>query len=136
MKHLILLATVLVGCVLSSSGCATGVRAAHPAGPAEGLLINPEEVGLQGARNALDLLRRAQVPLDIREYRDGTGRITDRGSPAEPLVVVDGVPTTGLAALTDIPARSIRTIRVLRGAAATRHFGRRAGGGAILIETW
>jgi hypothetical protein len=125
--------------LLAATGCSAGTPSGSQRPQPEGRLVSAEQIARSNARNAWEALRWAGVPLQLHESARGRS-ISRRGSrslvlEAAPLVVVDGAVTHGLAQLQDIPADAIESIRVLGGVSATRLFGARAGGGAIVIET-
>ncbi|MBW3535889.1 MAG: carboxypeptidase regulatory-like domain-containing protein [Gemmatimonadetes bacterium] len=90
--------------------------------------------------SALDLLANQIVGVDVRRGEHGApawivirGYTTVTGSNA-PVVYLDGVRISTLDILQQIPAGSVSSIRVLRGAAASAHF-MDAANGVILVET-
>jgi TonB-dependent SusC/RagA subfamily outer membrane receptor len=90
---------------------------------------------------AVDLLRRVLGADVFRANGEpGNGATVRLRGPTsiverrEPLVIVDGVPTT-LITLRDMPASDVASIEVLKGAAASAEYGSRGQAGVILITT-
>lgn len=113
----------------------------HVYAPPGEKLILADEISRSGARNAWEAIKRTPTFLSTMEngrgeptrlWRRGRGSIMLRETP---IVVVDGVVASDLAALSSIPAEQIAWIRVLTGAAGTARFGTQGGGGAIMIQT-
>ncbi len=133
--------SVLLCCLLLAGGCSRAAVASRRAAPLEGRIITAEEIERTRARNAWEVLRRANVPFDFHESHSGEPvYLSRRGTQSlsfgsEPLVIVNGARTVGLRLLHDIPASDIASIRVLSGFGATHRYGTGAGGGAIVIET-
>jgi TonB-dependent SusC/RagA subfamily outer membrane receptor len=66
------------------------------------------------------------------------GQRSIRGNPTDddPLIVIDGVPTsTGAAALADLSPQDVARIEVLKDAGATGIYGSRGANGVIVITT-
>jgi TonB-dependent SusC/RagA subfamily outer membrane receptor len=91
--------------------------------------------------NGLDLLRRVVGAEVIRGSGEpGSGAAvrlrgsTSIGRARDPLVIVDGAPTS-LGALADIKAFDIARIEVLKGAAAAAEYGSQGQAGVILVTT-
>jgi outer membrane cobalamin receptor len=108
--------------------------------PGEKLILS-DEISRTGARNAWEAIKRTPTFLSTMEngrgeptrvWRRGRGSILLRETP---IVVVDGVIASDLAALSSIPAEQIAWIRVLTGSASTARFGTQGGAGAIMIQT-
>jgi outer membrane cobalamin receptor len=104
-------------------------------------LILADEISRTGARNAWEAIKRTSTFLSTMEnnrgeptrlWRRGRGSIMLRESP---VIVVDGIIASDLAALASIPAEQIAWIRVLTGSAGTARFGSQGGAGAIMIQT-
>jgi TonB-dependent SusC/RagA subfamily outer membrane receptor len=90
---------------------------------------------------AIDLLRRL-VGVDVFQGSGEPGSSASvrlRGSTSiaerrEPLVIVDGAPTS-LLTLRDMPASDVASIEVLKGAAAAAQYGSRGQAGVIVVRT-
>ena len=104
-------------------------------------LILADEISRSGARNAWEAIKRTPTFLSTMEnnrgeptrlWRRGRGSILLRETP---IVVVDGVVASDIAALSSIPAEQIAWIRILTGSASTARFGAQGGGGAVMIQT-
>src|SRR3989442_11701858 len=99
---------------------------------------------------ALPILSRVEellrgVPgLEVTQMSNGAyqirirGQRSIRGNPTDddPLIVIDGVPSSaGAAALADLAPRDIARIDVLKDAGATSQYGSRGANGVIVITT-
>lgn len=90
-----------------------------------------------------DLIEGRAPGVRVLHHQDGTIRLQIRGitSPAghnDPLVVIDGVPTTELhpgTALSSINPSDVVRIDVLKDAASTAFYGMRGANGVIVITT-
>lgn len=136
-------ACVATGVLLALGACApaqidSSRRVYLP--PGEKLILS-DEISRTGARNAWEAIKRTPTFLSTMEngrgeptrlWRRGRGSILLRETP---IVVVDGVIASDLAALSSIPAEQIAWIRVLTGSASTARFGTQGGSGAIMIQT-
>ena len=133
----------LAGALLAVCACAPArvSESRHVYTPPGEKLILADEISRSGARNAWEAIKRTPTFLSTMEngrgeptrlWRRGRGSILLRETP---IVVVDGVIASDLAALSSIPAEQIAWIRVLTGAAGTARFGTQGGGGAIMIQT-
>jgi TonB-dependent SusC/RagA subfamily outer membrane receptor len=87
---------------------------------------------LEGRFPGVEVTRLASGGISVRIR----GQRTLRGS-SEPLYVVDGIPmnTAGGGVLMDLDPRDIKSIDVLKDAAATSVYGSRGANGVILITT-
>lgn len=130
----LLLLTLAPGC--GSVHSQSGAGSAEP-----GRLITEEQIGLSRARNAWEVLQRGDTRFALWAGGAGqTAQIPGRhpnglAEIGDPLVVVDGAVMLGIDILRDILAHRITSIRVVTGIEATRHYGARAGNGAIVIRT-
>lgn len=89
---------------------------------------NPAEA-LQGRAAGVDIVRYDGSPGSIPSIRVlGTGTIND----ADPLIVIDGVPSGGL---NDVNSNDIASIEILKDASASAIYGSRAANGVVLITT-
>lgn len=122
---------------LQATAC--GPRLAGPSGPGYGggQVITEQEIARGPARTAWELLE-GRIP-QLRFSGDVGGASTSvRGRGAEarpPVVVLNGVVTRGVEHLRTIPAREIRSIRVLSGIEGSQRYGAFGSNGAIVIET-
>ena len=115
-------------------------RAVEPPPPYD---VGRVDVSAEPTRSgkAIDLLRRVVGAEIFRGSGEpGTGASvrlrasTSIAERREPLVVVDGIPTT-LLTLRDMPASDVASIEVLKGAAASAEYGSRGQAGVIVITT-
>lgn len=84
---------------------------------------------IQGRATGVDIVRNDGSPGSTPSIRIlGTGTINN----ADPLIVIDGVPATGL---NDINANDIASIEILKDASASAIYGSRAANGVVLITT-
>lgn len=70
-----------------------------------------------------------KISIEIR----GLGNVKDQGTPGQPLIVLDGLPTQ--INLRDINSNDIESIQVLKDASSASIYGSRAANGVILINT-
>lgn len=85
---------------------------------------------IQGRATGVDIVHDNGSPGSVPSIRIlGTGTIND----ADPLVVVDGVPTSG--GLNDVNSNDIASIEILKDASASAIYGSRAANGVVLITT-
>ena len=92
-------------------------------------------------RSVSDMLVGRFAGVDVYQLANGGTSIRIRGSRSlkaeqEPLIVVDGMPQhNGTTSLSDLNPHDIKSIEVLKDAAATTVFGSRGANGVILIST-
>jgi TonB-linked SusC/RagA family outer membrane protein len=84
---------------------------------------------IQGRATGVDIVRDDGAPGSVPSIRVlGTGTIND----ADPLIVIDGVPSGGL---NDVNSNDIASIEILKDASASAIYGSRAANGVVLITT-
>jgi len=105
------------------------------------IVITEAEIASYGLQSAFDVVKRRAPQLNFRENNRGEptrgarhGRSSIMLNEA-PLLFVDDVRMSDLAALDQIPASTVASIRILSGLSGTTYYGTNAGGGVILIRT-
>ncbi|MDR0793169.1 MAG: TonB-dependent receptor, partial [Chitinophagaceae bacterium] len=84
---------------------------------------------LQGKATGVDIVRDDGSPGSVPSIRiRGTGTINN----ADPLIVIDGIPSGGL---NDVNSNDIASIEILKDASASAIYGARAANGVVLITT-
>ena len=84
---------------------------------------------LQGRAAGVDIVRDDGSPGSVPAIRiRGTGTINN----ADPLIVIDGIPSGGL---NDVNSNDIASIEILKDASASAIYGSRAANGVVLIST-
>lgn len=92
-------------------------------------------------RTVTDMLVGRFAGVDVYKLANGGTSIRIRGSRSlkaeqEPLVVLDGMPQhNGTTSLSDLDPHDIKSIEVLKDAAATSVYGSRGANGVIIIST-
>jgi TonB-dependent starch-binding outer membrane protein SusC len=92
-------------------------------------------------RTVSDMLVGRFAGVEVKQLPNGGTSIRIRGarsmnSDQEPLIVIDGMPQhNGNASLQDLSPRDIKSIEVLKDAAASSVYGSRGANGVILIST-
>jgi TonB-dependent Receptor Plug Domain len=129
--------------VLATAGCHVPPGAAGSVSPAatRETLITEDEIARMSVRTAWDVVRLRAPRLMFGQ--DASGRPTgvriqeprSFNAVETPLVVVDGVPTTDVDYLRQIPASDVHAIHILGAEAAEPLYGLQAAGGAIVVET-
>lgn len=112
----------------SASACSLQRRASDGGSPE---FITEQEVRQSRASNAYEVVRRLRG--NFLSNRGATS-LLNTSSP-EPTVYVDGVPWGPPAALRNIPAEQVATIRLYRAWEATTKFGSGNMGGVIEVAT-
>jgi len=105
--------------------------------------ITREEIAKSQARNGWEALRRNARYLVLTEQRgrlDGRVSVQQRGPDSlftddSLVLIIDGVLTTRMARLRQIPASMIEWIEILTARKAVLLYGTDAGGGAIVVKT-
>lgn len=86
---------------------------------------------LQGRVSGVQVVRNGGAPGERGRIRiRGTGTIND----ADPLVIIDGIPTSA-SAVDDVNPNDIESIEVLKDASASAIYGTRAANGVLIITT-
>ena len=125
------------------TGCHLPARTAGSASLASGrsTTITEDEISRMSVQTAWDVVRLRSPRFTFNQ--DATGRPTgvriqgqrSANSDETPLLVVDGVHSTGIDYLSQIPASQVHLIRILDAEAAEPLYGLAAAGGAIVVET-
>ena len=93
------------------------------------LPVSNVATAMQGKASGVDIVRYDGSPGSVPSIRiRGTGTIND----ADPLIVIDGVPSGGL---NDVDPNDIASITILKDASASAIYGSRAANGVVLITT-
>lgn len=142
-----------VSCLAALTACASGAKnvsmdGALSAGAAGRDRDNPniitrEEIAKSKARNGWEAVRRNARHLVLVERRgpvDSDVGVQHRGPDSlfnsdDFVLVVDGVLTTEMRRLREIPAGTIELIEILSAREAVLRYGTDAGGGAIVVTT-
>ena len=133
--------------VVIALGIACGRAASSPppsATPGTGAVVTvvPGETDARVSR--VEELLRGVPGLEVTALSNGSyqirirGQRSIRGNPGDddPLIVIDGVPSSaGAAALADIAPTDVARIEVLKDAGATSQYGSRGANGVIVITT-
>jgi len=141
--------------IAASSACAGGRNTTHPAASPDSDEAPPSrtrtasdskvehEEGHQSYSRIEELIEGRASGVRVLRSQDGSFRLQIRGvsSPAghnDPLVVIDGTPTTELrpgSALASLNPQDVVRIDVLKDAASTAFYGMRGANGVIVITT-
>jgi len=122
--------TVVVGYGSQRKRDVTGSISSVKGEDIKNLPVSNAADALQGRATGVDIVRDDGAPGSVPSIRVlGTGTINN----ADPLYVIDGVPTTG--GLKDINSNDIASIEVLKDASASAIYGSRAANGVVLITT-
>ncbi len=105
--------------------------------------ITREEIAKSQASNGWEALRRNARHLILTEQRgplDGRVGVQHRGPDSlftndSLVLIIDGILTTRMARLREIPASMIESIQILSARNAVLLYGSDAGGGAIVVKT-
>jgi TonB-dependent SusC/RagA subfamily outer membrane receptor len=114
----------------------------RPRGEVTGAVSSDDRADRTNPTSMADLLEGRFPGVEVTRHASGgisvriRGQRTLRGS-SEPLYVVDGIPMSAVAGgvLMDLDPRDIKSIDVLKDAAATSVYGSRGANGVILITT-
>ncbi len=144
------------GLVVALSACASGSGGASGDGAMSGQAQRPEmrerndpnfitreEIAKSHARNGWEALRRNARHLTLIEGRgpaEGQVGVQHRGPDSlflndSLVLVIDGVLTTEMVRLRQMPASVIESIRIMPARDAVLLYGSDAGGGAIVVTT-
>ena len=105
--------------------------------------ITREEIAKSHARDGWEALRRNTRHLTLTEGRgaaEGRVSVQHRGPDSlflndSLVLIIDGVLTTEMARLRQMPASAIESIQIMPAREAVLRFGSDAGGGAIVVKT-
>ena len=123
---------VVVGYGTSKKMDVTGSVASVKGADIQNLPVASAAQALDGRASGVNIVRNDGSPGAAPSIRiRGTGTIND----ANPLVVVDGVPTSNPDALSDINPNDIASVDILKDASAAAIYGTRAANGVVLVTT-
>ncbi len=137
------LAALATAALLAVGACRPAPGSAPQVSPASvgGTVITEAEIARMSVRTAWDVVRmrapRFSAGVDATG-RPTTVRIQERRSynaDETPLLIVDGVRTSDIGYLQQIPASDLHLVRILNAEAAEPLYGLQAAGGAIVVET-
>jgi TonB-linked SusC/RagA family outer membrane protein len=107
----------------------TGTISSIKGSDIKNLPVSDAAQALQGRASGVDIVRSDGSPGTAPSIRiRGTGTINN----ADPLVVIDGVPATGI---NDVNPNDIASMEILKDASSSAIYGTRAANGVILITT-
>ncbi|MDR0793528.1 MAG: TonB-dependent receptor [Chitinophagaceae bacterium] len=120
---------VVVGYGTQRKRDVTGAISSISGDDIKNLPVSNAAEALQGKATGVDIVRNDGSPGSVPSIRiRGTGTIND----ADPLIVIDGIPSGGL---NDVNANDIASIEILKDASASAIYGARAANGVVLITT-
>jgi len=120
---------VVVGYGTQTKRDVTGSVAKVKGEDLKNLPVSNPATAIQGKAAGVDIVRSDGSPGSIPSIRiRGTGTVNN----ADPLVVIDGVPASGL---NDVNANDIASIDILKDASASAIYGSRAANGVVIITT-
>jgi TonB-linked SusC/RagA family outer membrane protein len=123
---------VVVGYGTSKKMDVTGSVASVKGADIQNLPVASAVQALDGRATGVNIVRNDGSPGAAPSIRiRGTGTVND----ANPLVVVDGVPTSNPDALSDINPNDIQSVDILKDASAAAIYGTRAANGVVLVTT-
>jgi TonB-linked SusC/RagA family outer membrane protein len=123
---------VIVGYGTSKKVDVTGSVASVKGADIQNLPVASAAQALDGRASGVNIVRNDGSPGAAPSIRiRGTGTVND----ANPLVVVDGVPTNNPDALSDINPNDIASVDILKDASAAAIYGTRAANGVVLVTT-
>lgn len=123
---------VVVGYGTSKKADVTGSIASVKGADIQNLPVSSAAQALDGRASGVNIVRNDGSPGAAPSIRiRGTGTIND----ANPLVVIDGIPTTNPDALSDINPNDIASVDILKDASASAIYGTRAANGVVLVTT-
>ncbi|SEO35536.1 TonB-dependent receptor [Mucilaginibacter sp. OK283] len=123
---------VVVGYGTSKKVDVTGSVASVKGAEIQNLPVASAAQALDGRASGVNIVRNDGSPGAAPSIRiRGTGTLND----ANPLVVVDGVPTSNPDALSDINPNDIASVDILKDASAAAIYGTRAANGVVLVTT-
>lgn len=123
---------VVVGYGTSKKMDVTGSVASVKGADIQNLPVASAAQALDGRASGVNIVRNDGSPGAAPSIRiRGTGTVND----ANPLVVIDGVPTNNPDALSDINPNDIASVDILKDASAAAIYGTRAANGVVLVTT-
>jgi TonB-dependent SusC/RagA subfamily outer membrane receptor len=123
---------VVVGYGTTKKIDVTGSVASVKGSDIQNLPVASATQALDGRASGVNIVRNDGSPGAASSIRiRGTGTLND----ANPLIVVDGVPTSNPDALSDINPNDIASVDILKDASAAAIYGTRAANGVVLVTT-
>lgn len=123
---------VVVGYGTSKKIDVTGSIASIKGSDIQNLPVSTVAQALDGRATGVSIVRNDGSPGAAPSIRiRGTGTINN----ANPLVVIDGVPSTNPDALSDVNPNDIASVDILKDASSSAIYGTRAANGVILVTT-
>ncbi|UOE51288.1 TonB-dependent receptor [Mucilaginibacter sp. SMC90] len=123
---------VVVGYGTTKKIDVTGAVASVKGTDIQNLPVASATQALDGRASGVNIVRNDGSPGAASSIRiRGTGTVND----ANPLIVVDGVPTSDPDALSDINPNDIASVDILKDASAAAIYGTRAANGVVLVTT-
>ncbi|MDP9080008.1 MAG: SusC/RagA family TonB-linked outer membrane protein, partial [Bacteroidota bacterium] len=123
---------VVVGYGTSKKVDVTGSISSVKGSDIQNLPVSTVADALDGRASGVSIVRNDGSPGAAPSIRiRGTGTVND----ANPLVVIDGVPTNNPDALSDVNPNDIASVDVLKDASSSAIYGTRAANGVVLITT-
>ncbi|MEN0054512.1 MAG: TonB-dependent receptor [Mucilaginibacter sp.] len=123
---------VVVGYGTSKKVDLTGSVASVKGADLQNQPVSSAAQALDGRASGVNIVRNDGSPGAAPSIRiRGTGTLND----ANPLVVIDGVPTSNPDALSDINPNDIASVDILKDASASAIYGTRAANGVVLVTT-
>ncbi|MCW3466938.1 SusC/RagA family TonB-linked outer membrane protein [Chitinophaga nivalis] len=120
---------VVVGYGVQTRRDVTGTIASVKGADIKNLPVSDAAQAMQGRVTGVDIVRSNATPGAAPSIRiRGTGTINN----ADPLVVIDGVPSTSIS---DVNPNDIASMEILKDASSSAIYGTRAANGVILITT-
>lgn len=123
---------VVVGYGTSKKVDVTGSIASVKGSDIANLPVSTVTQALEGRASGVNIVRNDGSPGAAPSIRiRGTGTIND----ANPLVVIDGVPSSNPDALSDVNPNDIASVEILKDASSSAIYGTRAANGVVLVTT-
>lgn len=123
---------VVVGYGTTKKIDVTGSVASVKGSDIQNLPVSTAAQALDGRASGVSIVRNDGSPGAAPSIRiRGTGTIND----ANPLIVIDGVPTSNPDALSDINPNDIASVDILKDASSSAIYGTRAANGVVLVTT-
>ena len=120
---------VVVGYGVQNRRDVTGTISSIKGSDIKNLPVSDAAQAIQGRVSGVDIVRSDGSPGTEPSIRiRGTGTINN----ADPLVIIDGVPATGLS---DVSPNDIASMEILKDASSSAIYGTRAANGVIIITT-
>ncbi|WP_419788554.1 TonB-dependent receptor plug domain-containing protein [Mucilaginibacter sp. SP1R1] len=123
---------VVVGYGTSKKIDITGSVASVKGADLQNLPVSSAAQALDGRASGVSIVRNDGSPGAAPSIRiRGTGTLND----ANPLIVIDGVPTSDPDALSDLNPNDIASVDILKDASSSAIYGTRAANGVVLVTT-